>query len=81
MSAIGCQANGVSILGEFVRNTIEDNLKSWDQEHHWVRDGDEWDGQAEFAGVPYEDWKSALVENFLVPNANPNALSLRTQCD
>jgi SAM-dependent methyltransferase len=76
MSANGYQANGVSILGEFVKNTIEDNLKTWDQEHHWVRDGDEWDGQAEFAGVPYKDWKSALVENLLLPNANPDTCVL-----
>lgn len=59
-----------------MKNTIEGNLQTWDQQHHWVRDGDEWDGQARFAGVLYEDWKRALVEHFLVPNTSPDACVL-----
>lgn len=51
-----------------MKNTIEDNLETWDKDHHWSQDGDEWDGQARFSGVSYEDWKKALVETFIIPN-------------
>jgi ubiquinone/menaquinone biosynthesis C-methylase UbiE len=56
-----------------MKNTIEGNLETWDKEHHWSRDGDEWDGQAQFSGVTYEDWKNALVETFILPNVNPDS--------
>lgn len=51
-----------------MKNTIEGNLETWDKEHHWAKDGDEWDGQARFSGVSYEDWKASLIETFIVPN-------------
>jgi SAM-dependent methyltransferase len=51
-------------------NTVESNLELWSA-HTWIRDGDEWDGQARLAGVPYEEWKSALVDEFITPNIRP----------
>jgi SAM-dependent methyltransferase len=51
-------------------NTIEANRELWSV-HTWSRDGDEWDGQARLAGVPYEEWKTALVDEFIVPNIRP----------
>lgn len=50
-----------------MQNTIQGNLKTWDSEHHWAHDGDEWDGQARYCGVPYDEWKSSLIETFLKP--------------
>ena len=38
-------------------NTIDANRELWTA-HTWNRDGDEWDGQARLAGVPYEEWKA-----------------------
>lgn len=49
-------------------NSIQDNLRTWDQEHGWPEDGDEWKGQAVKCGVPYEDWKQSLVETLIVPH-------------
>ena len=54
-----------------MQNTIKGNLKSWDEEHHWSRDGDEWDGQAKFCGVPYDEWKHSLIQTFLMPQLGP----------
>jgi len=56
-----------------VKNTIEGNLETWDKEHHWAKDGDEWDGQARFSGVSYDDWKQSLVDTFIVPNVTPDS--------
>ena len=44
-----------------MQNTIQGNLKTWDREHHWAHDGDEWDGQARYCGVPYDEWKSSFA--------------------
>lgn len=46
--------------------TIDENKKTWDA-YHWPKDGDEWSDQAEFCGQPYDLWKKALVEEFLLP--------------
>ncbi len=51
-------------------NTVEANRELWSA-HTWSRDGDEWDGQALLAGVPYEEWKSTLANEFIVPNIRP----------
>jgi len=45
-------------------NSIESNRSLWSR-HEWVRGGDEWDGQAVFLGIPYEEWKRALVDEFI----------------
>lgn len=47
-------------------NTIEANRELW-AIHEWHADGDEWDGQARVLGVPYAEWKKALVDEFIVP--------------
>ena len=50
-------------------NTIEENLRSWDRQHEWSEDGDEWKGQAVLCGVPYETWKRSLIDTLILPNA------------
>jgi SAM-dependent methyltransferase len=52
-------------------NTIESNRELWTI-HTWSRDGDEWDGQALLAGVPYEEWKGAVAEEFILPYLTPD---------
>ena len=47
---------------------IEWNRKVWDQAHDWSEEGDEWSGMAAHCGQPYEAWKQALIEQFLLPN-------------
>ena len=51
-------------------NTVEANRELWTT-HTWSQDGDEWDGQARLAGVPYEEWKKALADEFIVPYIRP----------
>jgi len=51
-------------------NTIDANRELWTA-HTWNRDGDEWDGQARLAGVPYEEWKASLADEFIVSNIRP----------
>ena len=47
---------------------IEWNREVWDQAHDWSEEGDEWSGMAAHCGQPYEEWKTALIEQFLLPN-------------
>lgn len=58
------------------KNNIENNRRIWDRDYSWPEDGDEWNGQASFCGQPYDAWKTALVEHFLVPRAKPDATLL-----
>lgn len=58
------------------RNSIENNRRIWDRDYVWSADGDEWAGQASFCGQPYDVWKRALAEHFLVPRAQPEATLL-----
>ena len=57
-----------------MKNTIEENLRVWDEQHNWPKDGDEWDGQARHCNQPYEEWKKALVDTFIVPNISKDAV-------
>lgn len=50
-----------------MRNSVEANLREWDQQHSWSADGDEWSGMAGYCKQPYPDWKNALVETFIEP--------------
>jgi ubiquinone/menaquinone biosynthesis C-methylase UbiE len=50
-----------------MKNTIENNLKIWNCEYDWPKDGDEWDGQARIGSHSYEDWKQSVIETFIVP--------------
>jgi ubiquinone/menaquinone biosynthesis C-methylase UbiE len=54
-------------------NSVAENLKMWDQLHAWPEDGDEWNGQAAVCGVPYADWKQALVDRLITPYAAPGS--------
>lgn len=47
---------------------IEWNREVWDQAHDWSEEGDEWSGMAAHCGQPYQEWKTALIEQFLLPN-------------
>lgn len=55
-------------MGPSMKNSVEINLKIWNEEHAWRKDGDEWDGQASYCEKPYEEWKAALIDEFLMPN-------------
>ena len=59
-----------------MKNTVENNLRKWDEKHDWREGGDEWKGQAKFSRQPYDKWKSSLVETFIAPNANPDSVVL-----
>ena len=50
-----------------MKNTISNNVEMWGEKHHWVKDGDEWSGQAESCNVPYQEWKQSVVDEFLAP--------------
>lgn len=50
-----------------MKNTIENNRRIWDAEWDWSQDGDEWVGQAERCGRPYDEWKRSVVDRFLAP--------------
>jgi len=50
-------------------NTIESNKELWSK-HTWSKGGDEWDGQALYLDVPYEEWKQALIDEFITPNVS-----------
>lgn len=52
---------------------VEWNLRAWNESHSWDQDGDEWSGMARFCHQPYDDWKSALVEEFLIPRLSNTA--------
>jgi ubiquinone/menaquinone biosynthesis C-methylase UbiE len=59
-----------------VKNTVENNLRAWDERHNWRKDGDEWVGQAKYLRQPYDKWKMSLVEHFIVPNVKPDSAVL-----
>ncbi len=50
-----------------MKNTIENNLQSWNDTYHRSQDGDEWQGQAKYCGITYEKWKDFLTANLLSP--------------
>ena len=56
-----------------MKNTIANNLRVWDVEYPWTRDGDEWDGQARLCGQPYEDWKRSIVTTFIAPHVSASS--------
>jgi ubiquinone/menaquinone biosynthesis C-methylase UbiE len=51
--------------------SVEWNNQAWDQTHGWASDGDEWSGLAAHCGQPYEAWKQALIDTFMLPNIGP----------
>lgn len=50
--------------------------KTWDKTYDWSQGGDEWTGQAEYCGQPYEEWKRALLETFVAPHLEPESVAL-----
>ena len=50
-----------------MKNTIQNNLKQWDQDYRWLDAGDEWNGQADYCGKDYRDWKSSLIQALIKP--------------
>jgi ubiquinone/menaquinone biosynthesis C-methylase UbiE len=59
-----------------MKNTVENNLRAWDLEYGWPKDGDEWDGQARLCAQSYDEWKKSLVETFIKPNLTPESVLL-----
>jgi len=58
--------------------TIDWNRK-WDR-YDWPDHGDEWSGQADYCGQPYETWKASAFETFMAGNLGPAAVSLEVGC-
>ena len=59
-----------------MQNTITNNHKLWNDDYGWPRDGDEWDGQAIYCGIPYESWKNSLIKTLVLPNIKENSVVL-----
>lgn len=57
-------------------NSVLANVRQWGQRHSWSEDGDEWKGQAIACGVPYEEWKEALVSSLIDPFVTPESTVL-----
>jgi ubiquinone/menaquinone biosynthesis C-methylase UbiE len=56
-----------------MRNSIENNLKTWNEVHSWPEDGDEWNLQARLCNQPYDLWKQGLIDAFIEPLVPPGA--------
>lgn len=50
-------------------NSVESNLRVWDELHPWKEDGDEWKGQAHTCNLLYEIWKKSVVDRLIAPYA------------
>ena len=59
-----------------MRNTIQNNLRRWNDDYLWPENGDEWNGMARHCGVDYETWKQSLIDNFLIPHLSADATVL-----
>lgn len=59
-----------------MRNSIENNLRVWDVDHPWTKDGDEWDGQARLCEQPYDAWKRSIVDTLIRPNISTSSTVL-----
>jgi len=57
-------------------NSVAENLRVWNQEHAWLEHGDEWKGQADACGVPYDEWKASVVDWLITPYAKPGSTIL-----
>lgn len=57
-------------------NSVAANLRKWDREHRWTRDGDEWAGQARACGQPYDRWKQSVVDAFIRPHLAPGGTAV-----
>jgi ubiquinone/menaquinone biosynthesis C-methylase UbiE len=55
-----------------MKNSIENNLQSWNDTYHWSQDGDEWQGQARYCKMDYEKWKNSLASHLLFPYLGKN---------
>jgi SAM-dependent methyltransferase len=62
IAAVSASAAGA---GAGQGHSVIDNLAQWDVRHPWSRDGDEWTRQAEACGVPYTEWKQAVLSRYI----------------
>jgi len=53
--------------------SVEWNRAAWSERHEWEQHGDEWSGMAAACGQPYELWKAALVDTFIVSSLTPTS--------
>lgn len=58
----------------------EDNIKMWGEIHQWEKDGDEFHQFATSLGQSYDDWKRALVEEFIAPHLEKRKMVLEIGC-
>ncbi len=54
--------------------------RKWGSGYDWPSHGDEWSGQAEYCGQPYEAWKASVVEHFIHPNLPRGGSALEIAC-
>jgi len=52
--------------------SITSNRNTYDNPRTWDGFGDSWTFHADVCGQPYEAWKRALVDNFLLPYLGPD---------
>lgn len=52
------------------------NLKVWDKDYQWTKDGNEWSEMADFCGVPYDQWKKKLVASFVTTHIKNDSVIL-----
>ncbi len=57
-----------SQIRSLMKHTLANNLRVWNKDYPWTRDGDEWVDQAEACGQLYEAWKASLIQEFIEPN-------------
>lgn len=50
--------------------------KTWDKRYGWSQGGDEWTGQAEYCGQPYEAWKQSILDTFVAPSLTQKSVAL-----
>ena len=59
---------------------LQQNYLKWNTQYDWPEDGDEWKGQAQTCGIPYDVWKASLVTTLILPNVGPNRNVLEIGC-
>jgi ubiquinone/menaquinone biosynthesis C-methylase UbiE len=59
---------------------IVENLQLWNDRYPWPHDGDEWQDQAEFCGVLYQEWKDRLIRCFILHSVHEKATVLEIGC-
>jgi ubiquinone/menaquinone biosynthesis C-methylase UbiE len=60
--------------------TQSQNLATWNEQHGWEGDGNEFHQFATNRGQDYEMWKESLIKTFIQPHINPEHTVLEIGC-